>query len=133
MSEIVDGFLTDHSRITDTLLQVQKIGVKTEKGRELILLAKDNLLAHLAKEDAHLYPVLLQAAESDDTLKSTLEKYAKDMDQISASAMAFFDKYSSVGHEEEFEKDCKGLIKVLCKRIRNEEAKLYTKYNEIMD
>ncbi|GAA4649444.1 hypothetical protein GCM10023116_17180 [Kistimonas scapharcae] len=132
MSTLVQEFLQEHAHITDTLLNVQRIGIHTEQGRKLLILAKEELLAHLAKEDANLYPVLWKAAETDEKLKTTLEKYAKDMDQISASALAFFEKYCSHGDEEGFEKDCKGLIRVLCKRIGNEEAVLYRKYNEIM-
>ena len=97
------------------------------------MLARDELLSHLQKEDAELYPVLLNAPKSDDQLQGTLDKYATDMQTISASALAFFDKYGSCDQKEGFENDCRGLIKVLCKRIRNEEAVLYKKYDELMD
>ena len=89
MSTLVQEFLQEHAHITDTLLNVQRIGIHTEQGRKLLILAKEELLTHLAKEDANLYPVLWKAAETDEKLKSTLEKYAKDMDQISATALAF--------------------------------------------
>lgn len=133
MSKLIRELLVEHAHLTDALLNIQRIGVHTEQGRSLLMLARDELLAHLAKEDAELYPVLSKAAESDEQLQNTLNKYANDMHKISASALAFFDKYCSCDQKEGFENDCRGLIRILCKRIRNEEAVLYKKYDAIMD
>ncbi len=132
MSELVNELLTEHADITDALLKIQRVGVHTEQGRKLLLLARENLLSHLEKEDVDLYPVLWKAAESDENLKNMLEKYARDMEHISAKTLAFFEEYGSASVGGNFEKECKALIRMLCKRISNEESVLYQKYNEIM-
>ena len=133
MSTVVQELLQDHAHLTSSLLKVQRADIQTEEGRNLLVQVKKSLLAHLAKEDADLYPVLWKAAETDEKLKGTMEQYAKDMDQISASAIAFFEKYCSLqGNKEDFEKDCRGLIRAICKRMGNEEAVLYKKFDEIV-
>ena len=90
------------------------------------------LLAHLNKEDQHLYPVLRQAAESDEKLRSTLTDYALDMDKISSDVMAFFSLYEAGDNTaENFQSDCKNIITALSKRIAKEEAVLYKTYDQI--
>ncbi len=99
----------------------------------MLMAAKGALLAHLAKEDKELYPTLNKVAETDAQLKSTLDFYAKDMDEISKSALAFFDKYSAGGSGLEFAKDLGSLFGNLASRVRKEESTLYLKYNELVD
>ncbi|PJE79267.1 hypothetical protein CI610_01757 [invertebrate metagenome] len=132
MSDLINSFKDEHVRITDTLLEVQNVGISSNAGQKLMQSAKGYLVAHLRKEDKELYPVLWKAAEQDSELKKTLEVYAKDMEKITDSALAFFDKYQKEGDEAEFAKDSRGLMKVLLKRISNEETVLYKKYNEIV-
>lgn len=89
MSQLIREFKSEHVQISDLLLQAREVGVDNQQGRNLILSAKKMLLAHLNKEDKYLYPVLREAAQSDDSLKSTLTDYALDMDKISADVMVF--------------------------------------------
>ncbi len=131
MSKLVDELKKDHSVITETLTNVKELGVTSEEGQKILLAAKSGLLAHLKKEDEHLYPVLNKAAESDVDLKRTLDMFAKDMDEISKGALEFFDKYSTGGSGIEFAKDFGKLFGTLSTRIRKEETTLYKKYDEL--
>lgn len=132
MSQLIQEFKSEHVQISDLLLQAREVGVGNQQGRDLILSAKKMLLAHLNKEDKYLYPVLREAAENDNSLKSTLTDYALDMDKISADVMVFFTLYENGDNtHENFQQDCKSIIKALSKRITKEEAVLYKTYDKI--
>ncbi|WP_257295808.1 hemerythrin domain-containing protein [Endozoicomonas sp. YOMI1] len=132
MSQLIQEFKSEHLQISDLLLQAREVGVDNPQGRDLILSAKKMLLAHLNKEDKYLYPVLREAAENDDSLKSTLTDYALDMDKISTDVMVFFTLYENGDNtNENFQQDCNNIIKALSKRISKEEAVLYKTYDKI--
>lgn len=132
MSQLIQEFKSEHLQISDLLLQAREVGVGNQQGRDLIFSAKKMLLAHLNKEDQYLYPVLREAAENDESLKSTLTDYALDMDKISADVMVFFTLYESGDNTvEHFQQDCNNIIKALSKRITKEEAVLYKTYDKI--
>ncbi|WP_448217387.1 hemerythrin domain-containing protein [Endozoicomonas sp. 2B-B] len=132
MSQLIEEFKSEHVQISDLLLQARDIGIGNQKGRDLILSAKKILLAHLNKEDRLLYPVLREAAENDESLKSTLTDYALDMDKISAKVMVFFNLYENGDNTiENFQQDCNNIIRALSKRISKEEAVLYKTYDKI--
>ncbi|WP_422134167.1 hemerythrin domain-containing protein [Endozoicomonas sp. ALD040] len=132
MSQLIEEFKSEHVQISDLLLQARDIGIGNQKGRDLILSAKKILLAHLNKEDKLLYPVLREAAENDESLKSTLTDYALDMDKISAKVMIFFNLYENGDNTiENFQQDCNNIIRALSKRISKEEAVLYKTYDKI--
>lgn len=133
MSVLIDELKQDHVVLVETLNKIKSLGITSEEGQKLLIAAKGALLAHLAKEDKELYPTLRKAAESDASLQSTLDFYAKDMDEISKAALEFFDKYSDGGTGLEFAKDLGGLFGSLGTRVRKEESTLYVKYNELMD
>jgi hypothetical protein len=94
---------------------------------------KTVLLAHLKKEDNRLYPVLLEAAKTDMTVKEIVETFTKEMDGISKAALGFFEKYASNpnAHGDRFVKDFNGLVDVLTRRIVAEETVLYPQYTKI--
>ncbi len=131
MSKLVDELKRDHSVIAETLNKVSSLGVTSKEGQNTLLAAKSSLLAHLKKEDEELYPVLNNAAESDATLKQTLDVFAKDMTGISKAALDFFEKYSTGGSGIEFAKDFGRLFGKLSQRISQEENILYKKHDEI--
>ncbi|WOG29941.1 hemerythrin domain-containing protein [Endozoicomonas sp. 8E] len=134
MSQLIEEFKSEHVQISDLLLQARDVGIGNQKGRDLILSAKKILLAHLNKEDKLLYPVLREAAENDESLKSTLTDYALDMDKISAKVMIFFNLYENGNNTiENFQQDCNNIIRALSKRISKEEAVLYKTYDKIKD
>ena len=133
MSRLIDELEADHKIIADTLGKVKTLGISSEEGQKTLLAAKAGLLAHLAKEDRDLYPVLRKAAETDPSLQSTLDFYAKDMDEISSAALEFFAKYATGGEGLDFAKDFGRLVANLTQRIRKEETTLYKKYNELVD
>ena len=131
MSNIVAELKSEHEMLVKVLGEVKEIGVSSEEGRGKLMAAKDGLLAHLAKEDEHLYPQLKERAMTDANLKSMLDTFARDMDSISAAALAFFDKYQDGGSGIEFAKDFGALYGALGNRIRKEETILYPEFDKL--
>ena len=131
MSKLIEELEKEHSVIAEALNQVKSLGISSEEGQNTLLAAKGGLLAHIKKEDEQLYPVLNNAAESDDTLQRTLDTFAEDMNEISKAAFEFFDKYSTGGSGIEFAKDFGRLFATLSQRIGREERILYQKYDEL--
>lgn len=127
---LIDEFKKDHVELVSTLNKVKELGITTKEGQARLLVAKEGLLAHLKKEDAQLYPFLKKEAESDSGLKNLLDTFAKDMDNISKSALDFFAKYANGGSTVEFAKDFGTLTASLSKRIRQEENLLYPEYTK---
>ena len=66
MPDLVAELKKEHGVITETLNKVFDAGIISEEGQNLLLAAKSGLITHLMNEDERLYPVLNNAAESDD-------------------------------------------------------------------
>ncbi|WDE04368.1 hemerythrin domain-containing protein [Thalassomonas viridans] len=131
MSALIKELTAEHVEITMALNKAKQLGIQSPRGREALLAVKKGLLAHLEKEDRLLYPALNRAAQSNSSLKRTLDVFAADMDKVSASALAFFDKYADGGSGIEFAKEFGGLFATLSQRIRKEETILYKKFDEV--
>jgi len=131
MSELIEELKKEHSKIIDMLNRIKEVGVTSNEGQSILLSAKACLLSHLHKEDSKLYPVLRKAAESNTWLKSNLDIFAADIDNISKIAIEFFDKYSDGGSGLEFFKDSLHLFTMLDGRIGKEERILYEEYDKL--
>ncbi len=132
MSRLVQDLKHEHILITDLFKAVKDAGVSSKDGRERLLAAKKGLLGHLKKEDDKLYPVLKEAAKDDPSLQTTLDLFAKEMEEVSALVLRFFDKYSQSGASGmEFARDFGQLSARLGSRIRKEENILYAEYDKL--
>ena len=131
MSKLIDELKREHAVIVDGLAQLMNTVISSKEGQQLLLNVKQSLLAHLRKEDGQLYPVLNKAAEKDSALKQTLDYFARDMAEISETAIAFFDKYSGVGADIGFPADFGKLYAALKIRIHREVDVLYAKYEKL--
>ena len=133
MTRLIDELKKDHAAIEGMLARVKDSSITSKEAHSILIAAQASLLAHLNKEDAQLYPVLHQAALSDVALKRTVDFYAKDMDEITRNAVAFFDKYSPADAtiDIEFAKAFGRLFATISKRLRNEENSLYREYEKI--
>ena len=131
MSKLIDELTIEHNTITETLQEVNRLGIGTKEGQDMLMSAKSCLLAHLEKEDEHIYPLLENAAKDDIDLKQTLDFYATNMNEISKVALDFFEKYSNGGSGLEFGKDFGELYTTLSLRIAKEEAAIYKKFDDL--
>jgi iron-sulfur cluster repair protein YtfE (RIC family) len=132
MSPLITELKRQHVAILEVLDAVNTLGIASARGQEKIMAAKTLLLAHLAKEDETLYPVLRKGTETDGELRRYLEILSKDMARISESALGFFQKYAASDHGAEFARDFGSLSARLSSRIRKEEAILYPAYERLV-
>lgn len=93
------------------------------------------LLAHLAMEDAHLYPALTRAAEQTqlEVPARIARTYEHNMATISVALTAFLEKYSHAFVMAEFRRDWLLVSQLLADRIESEEATLYPLYTSWVD
>ena len=131
--DLIEQFKHEHLEIVEIFNEVKMLGVATESGRRKLMAAKDGLLAHLQHEDEHLYPVLKDAAEEDESLASTLDIFARHLDCITSQAVEFFEKYENGGEAIDFAIDFGNLFAALAGRIRKEENILYKEYQRVKD
>ncbi len=129
MSELVNELKNEHAVLVDVLGKVKALGIDKAEAQKLLMSAKGALIDHLTKEDQKLYPVLRKAAEKDSVLAATLNTFAKDMEAITETALAFFGKYERGGSDTEFSRDFASIHSALWNRIRKEESILYEAYN----
>jgi hypothetical protein len=131
MTSLILELQREHQLIAEHLKVARDAGVDSQKGLLALGKAKATLLAHLKKEDEQLYPLLREAAKKDRRLAWLLELYARDMEEVSTAALAFFDKYANGGRGVEFGRDFGTLIARLNARIANEERELYREFDAI--
>jgi len=131
MSKLIEELKREHRAIVGTINEVNRLGIGTKEGQNMLMSAKNSFIAHLKKEDEHIYPLLNRAAENDPELKTTLDFYATNMDEISITVFDFFEKYSYGDSGLEFSKDYGTLYTTLSMRITKEEAVIYKKFDEL--
>jgi hypothetical protein len=131
MSELIEEFKVEHSKILALLNEVKKLGIHSEDGRSKLISAKNYLLEHLNKENERLYPVLKKEAEHNKTLQDELDIFAIDPEYLSRVVLEFFDDYSGGAIDKDFQINFESLYAALNARIRNEEEALYEEYEKI--
>ncbi len=131
VSRLIEGFKKSHIEISDIFLQVVKLGIISEEGRKKLFHAKATFLVHLQKEDEELYPILWKEAENNPVLKLKLESFAREMDAVSRTIFAFFEKYSDGEFEDDFKNDFQELFITLTERINSEEKELFPEYENL--
>ncbi len=131
MSKLIEELKREHRAIVGTINEVNRLGIGTREGQNMLMSAKNSFIAHLKKEDEQIYPLLNRAAENDPELKTTLDFYATNMDEISITVFDFFEKYSYGDSGLEFSTDYGILYTTLSMRITKEEAVIYKKFDEL--
>lgn len=131
MANLIEELKNEHKIIGEILSRVREMGIGSKEAQELLISAKEQLLAHLKKEDSQLYPILRKKAISDERLQNTLEFFAKDMEPISEAVMSFFWKYSKGVSGLDFAREFGRLFITLTGRIKKEEDILYREYEKL--
>ncbi len=131
MSLLIDELKKQHSEIFTELKKANDHGIVTNGGRDKLLSTKADLLAHLKKEDEHLYPVLIKEAERNKQLENILDSFSSEMEDISRSALKFFKKYSDGVIDSKYVETFETLYATLSARMENEESVLFAEYEKI--
>ena len=131
MSGLLEKLKEEHSVIAEILNKVNRVGIGTEDGQNMLFAVKSGLFDHLEKEE-QLYSVLIKEAKNDDDLSRILEVFARDMESISKYLFEFFERYSEDSDiSPGFVKDYSRLYMALSKRIYREENVIYKRYAEL--
>ncbi|MDE3043120.1 MAG: hemerythrin domain-containing protein [Nitrospirota bacterium] len=144
MSRLVEELKVDHSHIKQVLRRAKDCTLTTSERFEAFITAKVALQNHLDRENRELYPVLRHAAQSDPESHSTLETFAKDMEQIASQVTWFFSKYQSLetvnpkieadlNYAVELARDLETLTTLLGVRLGREEHSLYPVYDRVAE
>ena len=129
MSLLVEDLIKEHAALVLGLRQISEAGISSPEGRQRLLAIKLALLDHLAKEDAQLYPPLREKARTDSKLAWTLDFFAKDLQDVSAAALAFFERHAGPGGDAlELARDFGTLVARIKERVRKEEYLLFPSY-----
>ena len=130
MLKLIEKFKKEHSFIVDTLKKSRKLGVGTEESQNAILSVKDVILDHIKMEDKEFYPVLREAAKSNQKLKDFLAEFDKDMKEISRYSIEFFDN-NSVITGSDLAMELENFTAILERRILREEMFLFAEFEKL--
>jgi len=95
---------------------------------------KSQLNMHIYIENTQLYTYIKNYFNEDASQLKFIEQVQNDMDGIADAVSNFIEKWIdleiSSDNKEEFKKELEGIGKVLTKRTKMEEARLYTLYQK---
>ncbi len=75
MKDLIDALKKEHQEILKNLAAVKHLGQHTMEGRTQLIESRNQLLAHLEREDRDLYPKLEEMAQQDPQLKEMLDSF----------------------------------------------------------
>lgn len=102
------------------------------EARATLFAAREPLLAHIELEDREFHPLLRKHAESDTKLKRTLSLFAKDMEDVSAYALEFFERCAGDElSDEDLASECERVATILMARLWREENVLFPEYKKL--
>ncbi len=109
------------------LLDATKLSEDASEARSLLTQLFGKLNSHLTAEDKVLYPRLLQS--EDATIKSTAEKFMKEMGGIGEALKGYKAKWPNPQSIEKdaatFVTETNGIFTALASRIEKENSELY--------
>ncbi|MCP3920995.1 MAG: hemerythrin domain-containing protein [Desulfobacterales bacterium] len=133
MSKLINDLTNEHQTVIGILNEVASLNIASDEAREKLKTVKDALINHIKKEDSQLYPFLNKQAETNTSLKSKLNMFAKDMDSVTKSVFEFFDNYENEESNHEFAKSFGRLVGMLKTRIMKEEKVIYKEYENLQN
>jgi hypothetical protein len=133
MSSLVETLKAEHAAVLLMVgqLQIELNATELDKVSQTLTRLKVALLAHLAREDAELYPGLVEMAEKagDASMARGARAFQDNMKRISEGLVAFLGKYEGKKFDVvAFNRDWKSIVEVLGARITAEETTLYPMY-----
>jgi len=132
MYVLIDDLKKEHALVLEMLENAKNYGILSKNGQDSLISIKENLVAHLDKEEHELYPYLEKYAEKNEDFLETLKFFEKKMNYIADYARSFFDKYIGVEEELNFFTDFSVFFGLVKQRIRDEEEVIFKKYEELL-
>lgn len=123
----------EHKVLLKALDLIKQENGLTDKVRQLLPKTAEQLKAHLAKEEAEFYPPMRKAAETNESLRSTLQVMGKEMDEIAEKTLSAFSLWMAGKGSASFVTDFASLYDILDARIKREEHSLYARYLKLVN
>ncbi|CAH2030103.1 hemerythrin domain-containing protein [Trichlorobacter ammonificans] len=125
MQNLLTALKQEHEALKAQVALIKQHGVVTPDGFAGLQRLREILHAHVLHEDLDLYPRLEQAAVRDDNLRTLLDRFRGEMQEITAEANQFYQRYSAPVQSLDYARDVARLFSLLTNRIVTEEAVLY--------
>ena len=114
-----------HAQLRSLLEDVRRLGISTDAGREALQKAERLVGAHLALEEAKLYPAL----RTHPSTRDMAHQYADEMEKLTPAVLAFFEAHrDGTADALGFARSLGQLLGTLNQRINREEVRLYPAY-----
>jgi len=131
MSVLINALKREHETLKSQVATIKQVGVVSAEGFAELQRLRHNLKAHLQHEDRDLYPRLEEAAGGDENLRSLLERFQSEMQEITNDAELFFERYPTPVQSVAFARDIGRIFSLLGNRIITEESVLYPRMVEL--
>lgn len=122
-----------HNEIEEIVIDIKQTIANNNVDEDAAHMAKQismltgKLRIHLATEDKHMYPYLLETG--DARVKALAKDYADEMGHISQAFMVYKDKFNTktkiINSPQDFVRETKEIFKVLQERMAKEDTQLY--------
>lgn len=129
----LDILQRQHKEIQEIVTNIKQTVENNNIGEDASHMAKQismlagKLRVHLATEDKHMYPYLLQS--EDAKVRDIAKDYADEMGHISQEFMDYKDGFNTrtkiINNPQEFVKETQQIFKILEERMFKEDTHLY--------
>lgn len=131
---LIAHLVADHALLKDLLGRLEDLAIHRQYARipGTLLRFRDEVVRHIAEEDAHFYGPVLNALENDAPERQRLERAHARMAGIARLALLFVKHYDGIyvttSTREAFMRDLDVVASLLADRIELEEMSLYALY-----
>jgi regulator of sigma D len=132
--DLIDLLLEDHNSLFEIYGNIMEQLEKDDFNGiyDNLHLFKSELNMHIYIENTQLYTYVKNYFDSDISQLKFIEQVQQDMDGIAEAVGTFIDKWVDISispeNKDEFKAELEGIGKVLTKRTKMEESRLYTLY-----
>lgn len=122
----------DHVELRQIMEKIRIQGIGTPEGRQTLHSARALFIAHIRREDEEFYPAFRALLDRNPNHSGLVEQFSREMTDLGAQILAFFDKYQDGGAGLAFATDFGRMHALLHSRWHKEEGLLYARYVEMM-
>ncbi len=121
----VQHFVEEHAGILLALQVIRESGIGSPEGMEALRRLESRLLDHVEREEQEVYAPLRRRATTEPKLRRTLELFADDLEDVTRTVLAFFDRYRGGDPDDELPGRFGEMAATLKARVRMEETVLF--------
>jgi len=131
MSDLIHELESEHASLVDSFNKIKRLDINSEGAAGQLQSIKADLLAHIKKENATIYPKLREASFNNLRLQQVLDLFARDIVRLATVFIQFLDKYSQGGLQQDFDRDVNRLAKIINAFAAREEEVIFKEYEDL--